>query len=90
MYYISPTQINVQAPDFGTGSIGVTVTNSAGTSNTANVTATSFAPAFFQAGNYAIATHLDGTLVAPAGMFTGSSPAARGRPSSYGAQALAP
>ena len=78
VYYISPTQINVQAPDFGTGSVGVTVTNSAGTSNTVNVTATSFAPAFFQAGSYAIATHLDGTLVAPAGMFTGSSPAARG------------
>jgi uncharacterized protein (TIGR03437 family) len=78
VYYISPTQINVQAPDFGTGSIGVTVTNSAGTSNTVNVTATSFAPAFFQAGTYAIATHLDGTLVAPAGLVAGSSPAARG------------
>ncbi len=78
VYYISPTQINVQAPDFGTGSVGVTVTNSAGVSNTVNVTATNCAPAFFLAGSYAIATHADGTLVAPVGKFTGSSPAARG------------
>ena len=78
VYYISPTQINVQAPDFGTGSVAVTVTNSTGTSNTMNVTADSFAPAFFQAGAYAIATHADGTLVAPLGMFGNSSPAGKG------------
>ena len=37
-----------------------------------------YAPGFFQTGPYAIATHQDGTLVAPAGMFGNSSPAAAG------------
>jgi uncharacterized protein (TIGR03437 family) len=78
VYYISPTQINVQAPDVGTGTISVTVTNSNGTSNAMSATADSFAPAFFTTGKYAIATHTDGTLVAPAGLYPGSSPAKRG------------
>jgi uncharacterized protein (TIGR03437 family) len=78
VYYVSPTQINVQAPDFGTGQVAVTVTNSSGSSNSVSVTADNFAPAFFRAGSYAIATHLDGTLVAPAGMFPNSFPAAKG------------
>jgi uncharacterized protein (TIGR03437 family) len=39
---------------------------------------TEYAPAFFQAGAYGIATHLDGTLVAPAGKLGNSTPAARG------------
>jgi len=78
VYYVSPTQINVQAPDFGTGSVSVTVTNSGGTSNTMTVTADSFAPAFFLTGKYAIATHADGTLVAPAGLVGASSPAKPG------------
>jgi uncharacterized protein (TIGR03437 family) len=78
VYYVSPTQINVQAPDLGTGSVAVTVTNGSGTSNSFTATADSFSPAFFLAGKYAIATHLDGTLVAPAGMFPNSSPAKPG------------
>ena len=78
VYYISPTQINVQAPDIGTGNVAVTVTNSNGASNSVSVLADTFAPAFFLTGKYAIATHQDGTLVAPSGMFTGSSPAKKG------------
>jgi uncharacterized protein (TIGR03437 family) len=78
IYYLSPTQINVQAPDVDAGTVDVTVTNSNGTSNTISATADIFAPAFFQAGSYAIATHQDGTLVAPASAFPGASPAARG------------
>lgn len=78
VYYISPTQINVQAPDVGAGSMQVTVTNSTGTSNAVTVTADNFAPGFFQVGSYAIATHSDGTLVAPSGKYTGSSPAQKG------------
>jgi uncharacterized protein (TIGR03437 family) len=78
VYYISPTQINVQAPDFGTGSISVTVTNQNGTSSPLTVTADSFAPGFFQAGKYGIATHSDGTLVAPSGALGASSPAKAG------------
>jgi len=78
VYFVSPTQINVQAPDIGTGNVAVTVTNSAGTSNSVTVNADNFAPGFFTASGYAIATHADGTLVAPAGTFAGSSPAAPG------------
>ena len=78
VYYISPTQLNVQAPDGATGQVAVTVTNSSGTSSPSNVTMTDYAPAFFQSGQYAIATHQDGTLVAPAGTLGNSRPAARG------------
>ena len=78
IYYLSPTQINVQAPDVATGAVDVVVTSGNGASNTVSAEATSFAPAFFQAGTYAIATHQDGTLVAPAGTFPGATPAARG------------
>ncbi len=78
VYYISPTQINVQAPDVATGEVAVTVTNAAGTSAAVNATVTDFAPAFFQAGRYVIATHQDGTLVAPSGQLGNSTPAARG------------
>jgi uncharacterized protein (TIGR03437 family) len=78
MYYLSPTQINVQAPDVGAGAVDVTVTNANGTSNTVSVNADSFAPAFFQAGKYAIATHQDGTLVASSSVFPDATPAARG------------
>jgi len=80
MYYLSPTQINVQAPDVGTGgvAVAVTVTNANGTSNSISVSADGFAPAFFLAGQYAIATHQDGTLVASSSVFPGATPAARG------------
>jgi uncharacterized protein (TIGR03437 family) len=78
VYYISPTQINVQAPDINAGDVVVTVTNANGTSNSVTVTAADFAPGFFQTGQYAIATHQNGTLVAPASVIPGATPAARG------------
>lgn len=78
VYYISPTQINVQAPDLAAGNANVVVTNSAGTSNTVSAAVASFAPAFFVNGNYAIATHQDGSLVAPSGTISGATPAAKG------------
>jgi uncharacterized protein (TIGR03437 family) len=78
VYYISPTQINVQAPDIAAGDLPVTVTNSSGTSNSMTATASDFAPGFFQTGQYAIATHQDGTLVAPGSVIPGATPAARG------------
>ena len=60
VYFISPTQINVQAPDVGPGQVQVTVTNPNGTSSNFAVTIDQFAPAFFlYANKYAIATHLD-------------------------------
>jgi uncharacterized protein (TIGR03437 family) len=72
VYYISPTQINVQAPAVPSGTADVVVTSGSSTSNTARATVADWSPAFFVAGNYAIATHTDGTLVAPA------TPAAKG------------
>lgn len=78
VYYISPTQINVQAPDISAGDVAVTVTNANGTSNPVTVTAADFAPGFFQVGQYAIATHQDGTLVAPGSVIPGATPAVRG------------
>jgi uncharacterized protein (TIGR03437 family) len=72
VYYVNPTQINVQAPDVAQGAAAVRVETANGTSNSMNATVSDFAPAFFQTGQYAIATHQDGTLVAPA------TPAVRG------------
>ena len=78
VYFVSPTQINVQAPDIAVGTAPVTVTNANGTSNTVTVSVDDFAPGFFQTGQYAIATHQDGTLVAPGSLIPGATPAARG------------
>lgn len=48
IYYISPTQINLQAPDdTATGSVSITVTNAAGTSTVATATLAAVAPAIF-------------------------------------------
>jgi len=78
VYFISPGQINVQAPDIGTGQVPVTVKTPGGTSLaiTANVTAQ--APAFFQwPGNQAVATrNSDASLAVKAGTFAGATTAA--------------
>jgi len=91
VYYISPTQINVQAPtDTAAGLVSVIVTNGYGSDqNLANLQ--QYAPAFFpmpQAGGisttapiYVAARHnADGTLVLPTSYFSGivSSPAKPG------------
>jgi endoglucanase len=77
--YVSPSQINVLAPDDSAlGSVTVQVTNSAGTA-TAEVEKEGFSPAFFTfPGNYVAAVHANGTLVAPAGLFLGGGPAQPG------------
>ena len=70
IYYISPTQINAVAPAIGTGTMPVTVTNSAGTSSAANANSTTVGPAFFLwAGQYAVATRQDGSLAVKNGTF---------------------
>src|ERR1039458_3631358 len=78
VYYISPTQLNVQAPtDSALGTVSVVVKNS---SSTASGTATlqTYGPAFFPLTApsnptgppvYAAAVHLDGTIVVPAGFY---------------------
>jgi len=82
--YVSPTQINVQAPDdSSTGPVNVSVTTPAGTSATATVTLQPVSPAFFTLdGKYAAGVipastgyYLPGTansydLVGPSGMYS--------------------
>ena len=71
--YVSPTQINVQAPaDTALGPVPVEVTNNSTTSPAASAQLQTVSPAFFLwSGKYAVATHTDYSLAAPAGLFTG-------------------
>jgi uncharacterized protein (TIGR03437 family) len=70
--YISPTQINVQAPtDSAVGPVGVVVNNNGAVSAPATAQLQSAAPAFFTNGSYAAASRLPdyapvGTPSAPA------------------------
>ena len=58
--YISPTQINVLAPsNLGTGTVPITLTNQNGTSTAVTASVQPVQPAFFQWGNYAVATTQD-------------------------------
>ena len=70
--YISPGQLNVQAPtDSATGPVPVQVTNANG-SATGTATLQKYAPAFFTFnGSYAAAVHTDGVLCRPASLFRG-------------------
>jgi uncharacterized protein (TIGR03437 family) len=76
--YISPGQINALAPDAGSGT--VTVTNMTETSSAISAAIQQFEPAFFQWGNYAVATREDYSLAVKNGTFTGVTtvPAAPG------------
>jgi len=83
IYYVSPGQLNVQAPtDTATGPVQVEVTNSAGSAS-GTATLQNYSPAFFTIqAKYAAAVHnTDGVYVAPAGSF-GS--AATSRPAQPG------
>ena len=62
LYYVSPKQINALAPPtLNSGNVSVTVTNSYGTSSPATAVSQLVQPAFFQWGNYAVATRTDYT-----------------------------
>jgi uncharacterized protein (TIGR03437 family) len=73
--FISPTQINLQAPDVGTGPVPVTVTNANGTSAAFTATVAQQAPAFFLWPNsQAVATrNSDNSLAVKNGTFAGST-----------------
>jgi uncharacterized protein (TIGR03437 family) len=79
--YISPTQVNIQAPsDAPTGATQMTVTNSAGTSAAYDITVNDaqpglLAPAAFNIGGkqYVVAQHTDNSFVLPAGAISGVS-----------------
>jgi uncharacterized protein (TIGR03437 family) len=74
VYFISPTQLNVQAPDdIGTGNVPVEVITRDGTSAAATAQARTAAPAFFmfdpENRRYLAAVHADGTFLGKAGLF---------------------
>jgi uncharacterized protein (TIGR03437 family) len=71
--YISPSQINVQAPaDTALGLVAVEVNNNGATSAASGAQLLAASPAFFLwNGKYAVATRPDFSLVAPAGLFPG-------------------
>lgn len=73
--FISPGQINVQAPsDISSGAVQVVVRNSDGVSDPVTATVQTILPGFFLVGrNYIAATRPDGSLVAPAGTFEGAT-----------------
>ena len=77
--YISPDQLNVQAPDdTATGTVQVVVkTKEGGSSDPVNVQLRAAAPALFafwlEGGPYVAAVHLDGTLVGKPGLIAGAA-----------------
>jgi uncharacterized protein (TIGR03118 family) len=79
VYYVSPSLIDVIAPpDSTAGPVAVVVTNSGAASASVKAQLQAAAPAFFAIGKYAIATHANGTLVGPANVLPGATPAAPG------------
>ena len=81
IYYVSPGQLNVQAPaDTATGPVQVQVTNSNG-SATGTATLQTYAPGFFTfQGKYVAAVHADRVYVAPADYFGGAAASRPARP----------
>jgi uncharacterized protein (TIGR03437 family) len=74
VYYISPGQLNVLAPDVPAGPITVTVTTGAGTSTAFATTASAYGPAFFGwPGNQVVATRTDYSYAVKAGTFAGAT-----------------
>jgi len=79
VYYISSTQINVQAPsDSAQGPVSVQVNNNGTSCSAATAQLQSVSPAFFLwSGKYAVATRPDYSLVGPSDLFPGSSTPAK-------------
>ena len=72
VYYISPGQLNVLAPDVPAGPVTVTVTAPGGTSASFTTTASLYGPAFFLwPGSQAVATRQDYSYAVKAGTFAG-------------------
>lgn len=77
--YISPTQINAVAPIVTPGTSAIVVNGPNGASASASFLAQAEQPAFFQWGNYAVATHQDYTDAVKNGTFSDATvPAAPG------------
>jgi uncharacterized protein (TIGR03437 family) len=74
VYFISPGQLNVLAPDVPAGPITVTVTTPGGTSENFSSTASLNGPAFFLwPGSQVVATRQDYSYAAKAGTFAGAT-----------------
>jgi uncharacterized protein (TIGR03437 family) len=74
VFYISPTQVNVLAPDDSTlGPVAVHVSTGQGKSNTLTAQKQQFAPAFFTLGGgaYVAALHADYSIVGKPGLIAG-------------------
>jgi uncharacterized protein (TIGR03437 family) len=73
VYFISPKQLNIQAPaDETSGPVQVTVTTAAGTSDPVTTTIQRFQPAFFRfPQDYVAAVRSDGAYTGPAGLVEG-------------------
>ncbi len=72
IYYISPGQLNVLAPDVPAGPITVTVTTPAGTSAAFATTASAYGPGFFSwPNNQVVATRTDYSYAVKPGTFAG-------------------
>ncbi|HXS97448.1 MAG TPA: IPT/TIG domain-containing protein [Candidatus Limnocylindrales bacterium] len=74
IYFVSPGQLNVLAPDVPAGPVSVTVTTAAGTSTAFSATAGTYGPAFFLwPNNQVVATRQDFSYAAQAGTFPGAT-----------------
>jgi uncharacterized protein (TIGR03437 family) len=74
IYYVSPGQLNVLAPDVLAGPISVTVTAAGGTSAAFATTAKSSGPAFFLwPSNQVVATRTDYSYAVKTGTFAGTA-----------------
>jgi uncharacterized protein (TIGR03437 family) len=74
VYYISPGQLNVLAPDVPDGPLTVTVTTPSGTSAAFSTTASAYGPAFFVwPGNQVVATRTDYSYAVKPGTFAGAT-----------------
>jgi uncharacterized protein (TIGR03437 family) len=72
VYAVTPGQINVQAPDVGNGPVQVVVTTGGGSSAPFATTSQLYSPAFFPwPGDQPVATHLDYSIAAKNGTFSG-------------------
>ena len=79
LQYISPTQINAVAPNVAAGNVSVVITTPGGAPTTAMALAQLVETAFFEWGNYAVATHQDYSYAAEEGTFSVATvPAAPG------------
>jgi uncharacterized protein (TIGR03437 family) len=73
VYFISPGQLNVLAPDVSTGPVSVTVTTAIGTSAAFATTANAYGPSFFTwPGNQVVATRQDYSFAAKSETFSGA------------------